>query len=237
MYGSRMPSPHGRDRAAPADGGRWTIVSPVTKGWRRRRPGTRTTAEHPGTAVDWDGALFEVVAAEPAGSGVRYTLAPWEDRHTIRVLEPYDEASETRRARERLDARQRSGKRRLLLLLSPLAGHLPAEVQERWEQEYDAPASLLTIVSALPLFVFGFLSAFSLAIRAITGVVLLPLPEKVLFFGVYLFVESGFRLSVGWSEGRGAGSAAGHVAWEIARRLRPGLAPAGGPPDSPHPPA
>jgi hypothetical protein len=228
-----MPEAHGRDRAAPVAGGRWAISSPFSKGWRARRAGTRTTPEHPGTAVEWDGSLFEVVAMQPVGAGVRYTLAPWEDRHTIRVHEPYDDAAEERRSRERGNERRRRGKRRLLLLLSPLAGHLPAEVQEGWEREDDAPAALLTLISALPLFVFGFLCAFSLTIRAFTGVVLLPFPEKVLFFGVYLFVESGFRLSVAWSQQRPAGSLAGHLVWEIARRLRPAPASSGSPPPPP----
>ena len=231
-----MPEAHGHDRAVAAPGGRWTISSSRSKGWRARRAGTRTTAEHPGTAVDWDGSLYEVVAIEPAGEGVRYTLAPWEERHTIRVHERYDEAAEERRSEERRDERRRKRKRRLLLLASPLAGHLPAEVQERWEHEDDAPASLLTLISALPLFVFGFLCSLSLTIRGFTGVVLLPFPEAVLFFGVYLFVESGFRLSVAWSQERPAGSLAGHLGWEIARRMRPGLA-AGKESAAPRPPA
>lgn len=215
-----MPAAHGRDRASPAGDGRWAIVSPVAKRWRARRPATRTSPEHPGTAIEWDGALWEVVAAAAAGAGVRYVVAPWEDRHTIRVLEPYDAASESRRASEAADDERRRRRRRRLLLLAPLAGHLPAEVQDRWEHEDDVPASLITLISAFPLFVFGFLCAFSLAIRAFTGAVLLPLPEKVLFFGIYLFVESGFRLSVAWSQGRPAGSLAGTIVWEVGERIR-----------------
>ncbi|HET9795802.1 MAG TPA: hypothetical protein VFS34_15220, partial [Thermoanaerobaculia bacterium] len=164
-------------------------------------------------------------------------LSPWEDRHTIRVLEPYDETSEARRARARIDDGLRRRRRRILLFLSILAGHLPAEVQDRWEHEYDAPASLLTLISALPLFVFGFLCTFSLTIRAIAGTVLLPLPETVLLFGVYLFVESGFRLSVAWSQQRPAGSLAGHAAWEVVRRIRPAFARDAETPGSLRPPA
>ncbi len=209
---------------APVAGGRWAISSSCPKGWRARAAGTRLTPEHPGTAVDWDGSLYEVVAMQPETAGIRYTLAPWEDRHTIRVHENYDDAAEERRSRERSDDRRRRRIRLRLLLLSPLAGHLPAEVQERWEREDDAPAALLTLISALPLFVFGGLCALSLTIRGFTGVVLLPFSEGVQFFGVYLFVESGFRLSVAWSQELPAGSLAGHVAWEIARRALPHLA-------------
>ncbi len=230
-----MPDAHGRDRVTPISDGRWTITSAFPKGWRARRSGTRTTAEHPGTAVEWDGVLYEVLVVEPAGPGARYRLAPWEDRHTIRVLEPYDDASEERRARGRSDDGRRRRKRRRLLLLSPLAGHAPADVQDRWEHEDDVPASLLTLISALPLFVFGFLCSFSLTIRGIAGVDLLPLPEPVLLVGVYLFVESGFRLSVAWSQGRPAGSLAGHAAWEIFRRVRTRMASAPDPTPSRRP--
>jgi len=232
-----MPEAHGHDRAVPVAGGRWAISSPLPKGWRARRAGTRVTPEHPGTAVEWDGSLYEVVSIEPVGAGARYLLAPWEDRHTIRVHESYDDAAEERRSRERKDDARRKRKRRLLLLLSPLAGHLPAEVQDRWEREDDAPAGLLTTISALPLFVFGFLCSFSLAIRGFTGVVLLPISEKALFFGVYLFVESGFRISVAWSQERPSGSLAGHLVWEVARRLRPSLSAAAESAGSPRPPA
>lgn len=221
-----MPQAHGSDRSSPGRGETWTLETARTKGWRARRPATRTSPEHPGTAVEWEGALWEVLSAAPAGAGVRYTLAPWEDRHTIRLLEKYDADAEARRVRDRADQSFRDRRRRLILLLSPISGHAPAEVQDRWEREYDVSGSLITLVSALPLFVFGFLSAFSLAIRFIAGSVLLPLPEKVLFVGVYLFVESGFRLSVAWSQGQPAGSLAGAIVWEILRRVRGAAPPA-----------
>jgi hypothetical protein len=39
----------------------------------------------PGTAVLWDGALYEVVEAEiTASGGFRYTLAPWDERLVVR---------------------------------------------------------------------------------------------------------------------------------------------------------
>ena len=218
-----MPIPYGRDRAVDRRDGSWAIVTPSVKGWRARTPATRLTPEHPGTAVSWDGVLFEVVAAESAGGAQRYTLAPWEDRHTIRGIEPYDAASEAERARTRVDASRRDAMRRALLVSAPLAGHAPADVQERWEREYDVSAALLTIVSALPLFVFGFLCSLSLAIRGFTGVVLLPFSERILWFGVFLFVESGFRLAVAWSAGSPAGSLAGSLAWRLLEMGRRGL--------------
>jgi hypothetical protein len=214
-----MPRPYGPDTATEERHGGWLIVSPLSKGWRARRPRSRISPEHPGTAVSWDGELFEVIAARESGAGeTRYSLERWEDRHTIRVFETYDESAEANRVRSRADDAFRRRRRRQILLLSPIAGHAPAEVQDRWEEEYDAPASVMTLVSALPLFLFGVLCALSLTIRAFTGVSLLPFSAGVLFFGVYLMAESGMRLSVAWGQGRPAGSLAGTLAWE-ARRL------------------
>jgi hypothetical protein len=223
-----MPLPHGSDRAHEQRDGTWVIVAPAPKGWRARRPRNRISPEHPGTAVSWDGKLFEVVAARESSAGeARYSLERWQDRHTIRVIENYDEAAEERRALARIDDARRRQRRRELLLLSPLAGHLPAEVQDRWEHEYDVPASLITIVSALPLFVFGVLCSLSLTIRAFTGVSLLPLPSGILILGLYLMLESGMRLSAAWGEGRPAGSLIGTVAWEMGRRLAVRRSPKG----------
>jgi hypothetical protein len=150
-----MPRPYGSDRAHEQRDGTWIGVAPAAQGWRARRSRTRISPEHPGTAVSWEGELFEVVAAhENQGGESRYGLARWQDRHTIRVLDHYDEAAEENRARERVEDALRVRRRRRLLLLAPLVGHAPAEIQEQWERVYDVP-SLLTLVSALPLFVFG----------------------------------------------------------------------------------
>jgi len=215
-----MPAEHGRDRVSPGRDGAWSVESPESKGWQARRPATRTSAEHPGTAIDWDGEIYEVTKVEPRGAGARYTLVRWEDRHTIRRLERYDDESETRRSGERADAARRMGIRRRLLLLAPLGGHLPASVQEGWEREYDVSAARVTAISAFPLFVYGILCTLSLTIQGFTGQAILPFSLKALFFGMFLMVESGFRLSAAWGEGRPAGSLEGHLIWELTERGR-----------------
>jgi hypothetical protein len=228
-----VPEAHGNDVATARDSGIWILTAPLSKGWNARRPATRTTAEHPGRAISWDGALFEVLDVEILGAGVRYTLAPWEDRHTIRVIEPYDEASELRRAADRVDDHRRRERKRLILLLAPLSGHAPGDVQDKWEREYDVPASFLTLISAIPLFLFGVLCALALTIRGFTGVALLPFSSGVLLFGLYLLVESGFRLSAAWGSGRPAGSLVGALVygiWERVRRAKGSAAGRSGPP-------
>jgi hypothetical protein len=84
-----MPSPYGRDRIAETEDGGLVLSSLRPKGWSGR-PDVAGTAQAPGTAVSWDGAIYEVVRVETAPSGgTRYTLAPWDERQVIRKLERY----------------------------------------------------------------------------------------------------------------------------------------------------
>ena len=83
----------GEDRLESGAGEIW-LRCPVPKAWLARRERTLTTAEYPGTAVEWQGEVFEVVRAEPQADGsVRYRLAPWPEAHAIRRMERYDTAS------------------------------------------------------------------------------------------------------------------------------------------------
>jgi hypothetical protein len=216
----------GTDRVEASAGGARVLTCDASKGWRARRPRTGTSPEHPGTAVAWEGAIFEVreAGATPSG-GVRYTLAPWEDRHTVRVLERYDAESEGVRLRE---GQRREGalrRRRGSLLLAPLLGHLPGGVQRRMEEEFGAPARAMTIASALPMLVLGALGMLAFLIEsfgggaAFAGWPILPLP-----FALYFFVESAIRLGIAFAQEKPMGSAAGvliHALWTTVRTGRP----------------
>src|SRR5262249_51632212 len=127
-------------------------------------------------------------------------------------------------------------KRRLAILFSPLLGHLPGAVQDRMESEFGAPAVAMTIASALPLFILGFVSFFfSLAAaygagysgagasgldnaaRSIPSILPVPL-------AAYLAAESFIRLGGCFILGRPFGSIPGallYEAWRIAMRLPP----------------
>jgi hypothetical protein len=217
-----------------ADGGTW-IVSSTPKGWLPRRGRIHTSSEYPGTAVRWDGELFEVVEAVANPGSVRYRLEPWPDRHTVRAIETYDEKTETGRETVRAEHAQNISRRRLAILFSPLLGHLPGSVQERMESEFGAPAVVMTIVSALPLFALGIVSfLFTLASAYGTGYAkgvsglenaqasiphLLPLP-----LAVFLVIESGLRMGGAFLQARPVGSVAGtllYEAWRTARGLPP----------------
>src|SRR5262249_59488995 len=71
------PRAYGSDRAARAPDGTFLLECPVEKTWGSRVAGSQTRSAHPGTAVEWEGEGYEVIAAETlAGAGYGYRLAP-----------------------------------------------------------------------------------------------------------------------------------------------------------------
>jgi len=231
------PRAYGDDRVEAAGEGAWWLVARSPKGWTPRKGREHTSSEYPGTAVRWDEELYEVVeaVAQPDGTA-RYRLEPWPDRHTVRSIQSYDEGSDLRREQVRKEHGRNISKRRLAILFSPLLGHLPAAVQEKMESEFGAPAVAMTVVSALPLFVLGFVSfLYSLAAAYGAGYSeagasgldnasasipsLLPLP-----LAAYLTAESFIRLAGCFLAGRPFGSLPGtllYEAWRMAMGLPP----------------
>ena len=215
---------YGDDRVEPGAAGTLFLTSTSSKGWRGRSAAVATRrAAHPGTAVEWNGVVYEVTDARPLPSGeVLYSLAPWDGAQAIRSLERYDPAAEAARSRERLGRTNAIRKRRAAILLSPLLGHLPGEVQERMESEFGAPATKMTVASALPLFVLGVLGTFG-AFAASTSAVggsPEPLPVLPLPLSLYLTFESYFRLSSVATQSRAMGSIPGTLLYELWRRVR-----------------
>jgi hypothetical protein len=212
----------GTDRLEAGDGGDTWLVCAVPKSWLPRQDKTLTRAEYPGTAVDWDGGVFEVLGAEPlADGGMRYRLAPWEEGHAIRRMERYDEDSEAARGTESDDRRDRVRRRRLSILLAPLAGLLPGAVQKDMESEFGAPALAMTISSALPLFVIGFLGLFRNLLAGLGGGLGLPAFLTPPFpIALYLFGESALRLGSAFAAGEPMGSLPVTIAYEAWREAR-----------------
>lgn len=212
---------YGGDTVEEGEEGRVSLTSTSSKGWRGRTPAVAfRRAAHPGTAVTWEGALYEVMQARPLTCGdVIYSLAPWDETQAIRTLERYDAPTEEARARERIGRAGAVKRRRAAILLSPLLGHLPGAVQERMESEFGAPANTMTVVSAVPLLVIGILGAFAGFARAVGGS---PesLPDLPLPLCLYLVGESYVRLSIVATQSRPAGSLPGTLAYEIWRRVR-----------------
>ena len=68
--------PFGTDRLEPGSDGCVLLRCSAPKGWRARTPALSRRAEHPGTAVAWQGDIFEVVAAEPGRRRIALLLSP-----------------------------------------------------------------------------------------------------------------------------------------------------------------
>ena len=171
----------------------------------------------------WEDEIWEVVEAHPqAAGGTRYRLAPWDSTSAIRTIDSYDAASETARAGVRAFRRGAVRRRRLAILFSPVLGHLPGTVQNAMESEFGAPAAAMTIVSAVPFFVWGFLGLVAfVASMAGAGVMFPGLPPTPL--AIYFTVESALRIASAL-HGEPMGSAAGwvvHALWAVWRGRRP----------------
>ena len=193
-----------------------TLRCATGKGWKARGPASSRRAIHPGTAISWDGRVFEVVSARPLShGGVEYSLAPWRDDLAIRSLERYDAASEADRAAEQQWRAEAPRKRRLAILLSPLLGHLPGPVQEAMEHEVGVRANAMTAISALPLFAVGLVGLLANVAR-VAGVSLAPLPEPSFPLSIYLFGESAIRRVIVATQSRPAGSIPGTLLYGIA---------------------
>jgi len=187
----------GADQVRIRESGEIELSCPFAKAWTARGAKTLRTAEFPGTAVEWGGGIYEVLDAEPTvGGGMRYRLDAWPENHAIRRLERYDEVSETIREGDRRDRRSDHGKRRLAILLAPLAGLLPADIQKKMERDFGAPALKMTIASAVPLFCMGFLGLVAFLVGNAGGTMDLPgWIAPSLPIAAYLFGESALRLA------------------------------------------
>src|SRR5512147_1668900 len=94
-----MPRPLGRDRLEPTTDGTVVLLALRPKPWKGREEVSPRAPAVPGTAVRWDGELFEVLGVEPrASGGWRHVLAPWDDRYIVRNLVEYGESNEAPRA-------------------------------------------------------------------------------------------------------------------------------------------
>lgn len=213
-----MPRAAGRDRLGVETAGQVLLDCDAPKGWRGRERATATSPEHPGTALRWEGGFFEVLEVRSRGTGVQYVLAPWDERHAMRVVETYSEETEAARVRERANAAMRADRHVYLLLVAPLAGSLPGHVQDRLELDYNVPARRLSLASAVPLWIVGWVSLILLMASSIGGAGSVPAP--LLVFGVYLLAESTARLAVCVLQGRAIGTLIGTLLYEAWRHAR-----------------
>lgn len=229
-----MPRPYGRDRLEALPGGRIAVLCREPKGWKGRQgaPEFHHRADHPGTAVLWEDAHWEVLEVEWRPDGVfRYVLAPWNETNVFRGMVRYDEETEAARVEVRRQEQRATAQRTVLVVLAPLAGLLPEDDQLRLESRLAVPAGRMTFLSALAGLLLGTYCVISL-IAASLGGGADPATTAVLLVGNYLFVESFARLVVVMSQGRPVGSLL-VFPWLVVKAIREPKAPdLGHPPDA-----
>ena len=215
-----MPRPFGSDRVEELPGGLRRLRCRRPKTWVPRRLAERGLPLHPGTAVRWEDALWEVVSAsELPDGGVSYDLAPWDERDAIRVLLPYDETSEAEREADRRDLGRRRGARALVLFLSPVVGLLPGCVQERLGTELGLEPTTLSLASIpAPLAAGTYALLMTLAAGFGPGLRMDgPTIGPFLPLVSVLFPESFVRVAVAVAQGRPVGSVLGVPLYLLAR--------------------
>lgn len=217
LTASTMLQAYGKDRFRAA-GDRVVLLSAIPKGWTARTPAAGTHAEYPGTAVEWDGRMFEVVEAGAAGDGVRYVLLPWRDDHVIRQLERYDEAAEQHRIEDFETARRQRRASLTARVSGMLLGHLPASVQTRLQNELGVSPASMTILSCIPPLLFLGVCVVENVGAFIDGKA--PrIPGAVTLFAAALVVESGVRFQTAMSQNRGVGSLLGLIVYAVYAAL------------------
>ena len=224
---------YGGDRLRIGEDGRILLSCRAPKRWIPRKEKTTTSVEHPGTAVLWDDAYYEVLSALEIPGGVRYELAPWREEHAIRTADRYDDASEVRRQAAYRKEVHRRRTTAVSFLWNIFAGMLPARVQEQLESEYGVEAFRITARSLiLSVAVIVVLLRYIVQQYTTTGGV----PGVGIGIANVLFMETMIRFRVAWGQRQACGSIAGFILYTVAYVLTPRgwlLAPWEPPQDNP----
>ena len=209
----------GRDQCRES-GDRIVLRSAIPKGWTARTPAKGTHAEYPGTTVEWDGRMLEVVEASASGEGVRYVLLPWREDHVIRTLDQYDAESEQRR----IDDFERAKRQRAASAASRwsgvLLGHLPEPVQNRLRNELGVDPARMTLLSCIPPFIVLAICVLD-AVDATMKFTKPRIPGVITVAAGLMVVESLLRFFVAMSQNRGMGSVIGFVAYTVYWAVSP----------------
>jgi len=222
-----MPRAYGSDRVQIDDEGLVLLDCRLPKGWIPRIEKTLTQSEFPGSAVEWDGEIYEVLTASTRSNGrTHYELIAWDEKNAMRGLHQYCEASERERALEREQKKKRDAAGTLAYILAPLTGLLPSTVQEEIESDYGVPANVLTFVSAMSFCLAGGTCVFLLMAAKKGLISTTPVTRTLMDVGVALAAEAVVRISVLIGTSKPSGSVLGwigYVLWSVVMRrpLRP----------------
>jgi hypothetical protein len=137
----------------------WVYSAFPKDNWVARKAGDATHAEHPGTAIQMSGKLYEIMISEEtaeAGYAVRYGLQVWNPHHAVRQVFPYTPQARARAAASYLEEVQRRKLRTRLLWLYPLAGLAPDPVLREWENQTHVKMIWSAVISVFLVIIAAF---------------------------------------------------------------------------------
>lgn len=103
----------------------------------------------PGTAIQMEGELWEIVSVEKDEQGFRYILEPWQDNQTIRSYYEFDLEREKKRLKEEHKAYK---KRALSPLFILWFGLLPKAMQKDFSKTWGFDPGVATLLNSSFLF-------------------------------------------------------------------------------------
>ncbi len=118
-------------------------------GWNAASPSM------PGTAVVWEGEVYEVAARVDSGHGQRWVLRPWPESVTMRRVVQLDCALVASRFEHELSGRRRRRLRWWTIPILPLLGLAPGSVQQRLAEDWGVASGVATWSSALVEMLLG----------------------------------------------------------------------------------
>lgn len=164
----------------------WVYTASPKSHWSPRKAGDAIHAEHPGTAIQLDHELYEVVSAEETvetARPIRYGLKRWDSHHVVRQSFAYTPEGGATAAGSSVDEGRSGELRSRILWLFPLAGLAPGSVQREWGRKTGLPMVWIAVGSAL------FFASAAFAVLAIR------LSYSVLhYFIAYFLLDSVLRL-------------------------------------------
>ncbi len=131
---------------------RWIYSSFEKDHWHAHKSGDLTRAESPGTAIQMDDVLYEVVVIEntvDAQYPLRYGLKKWSPQHALRGVIPYTPVTQAQAASDFAEESQRQSLRSLILYTFPIAGMAPGPLQRGWEAKTALNMTLVAAASAM----------------------------------------------------------------------------------------
>ena len=173
----------------------------VDLGWRAR------TGRVAGTAVEWDGRLWEAVEVGGGERIRRWRLAPWNPSEVIRHSARLDDAAVAAAVAGAADERRGRRHGALLTVAAPVLGFAPGGWQQRWADEYGYPAMLGVVLSSLIEVVAGAAGIIQIFVLRFGEGMFLPWPLRWLVVaGPVLFAEGFIRLKQSNAHGEPIGS-------------------------------